>query len=152
MTKQKNSDKNYLRRARNFGIPALIWAVCTANPVLIIAYILSWIADSGGKKAMAAASEILYIVGGVLSTIAVLGVAALGGVISLFSGITAIAGGAGGLIAAALIADVLIGAAAFNLHKGRRKMLAIEENKQQTIESVGFFGSEVYTSEDGEEE
>lgn len=152
MTKRKNSDKNYLRRARNFGIPALVWAVCTANPLLIIAYILSWIADSGNKNKAAAVSEVLYIAGGVLSTLEVLAVAALGGVFSILSGITAIAGGAGGLVTAAVIADALIGGAVYNLRKGRSKMLAIEENKQQTIESVGFFGSEVYTSEDGEEE
>lgn len=97
-------------------------------------------------------SEVLYIAGGVLSTLEVLAVAALGGVFSILSGITAIAGGAGGLVTAAVIADALIGGAVYNLRKGRSKMLAIEENKQQTIESVGFFGSEVYTSEDGEEE
>lgn len=153
MTKHRKQNRDYLKTARNLGIPALLWAVCTVNPLLIIAFICSWIASSGNKKGCAKAAELLYIIGGVLSSGLILIIAFLGQFISVVSGLNEIAGGTLPLLGAMAVADAFIAAAAVCSHKGQSQAAMIEERKTQAIESVGFFGSEVYTgdnSEDGE--
>ena len=151
MTKRRKTNRDYLKIARNLGIPALFWAVCTVNPLLIIAFICSWIASSGDKKGCAKAAEILYIIGGVISSGLILVIAVLGQFVSVISGLNEIAGGTVPLLGAMAVADAFIDAAAICSHKGHSQIAMIEERKTQAIDSVGFFGSEVYTGDDSED-
>lgn len=144
---RKNKDKNYLITARNLGIVSLLWAVCTVNPFLIMGAICSWVAASGEKKGFARVAEVLYIIGAVTSSAVTLVIALLGNVVSLFSGLAEIAGGAAFLIGATLLFDLIIGLAAASSHKGCIQLDMQEQKRLQASQSVGLFGSEIYANE-----
>ncbi len=137
----KKRKRDHLRLARALGIPALIWAVCTVNPFLVMAFICSWIALSGSKKSFALGACVLYIIGAVTSSALTLSVALLGNVISLFSGLAGIAGGSAVLIGATVVADLLTAAAAYCSYKGRTELEENERSDKLTSQPIGFFDS-----------
>lgn len=140
-SKSAKGRTRHLRRATALGTVSLLWAVVTVNIFLIIASICSWTASSGGRKASARAAEVLYILGGITSTLLVLLIALVGNVFSVISGIYEIFGGTAVMLGAAAVFDVLIALAAINSHKGCAE-LALEVHEP---DNVGFFDSnEIY--------
>lgn len=143
--RKSEKGKRHLKYATIFGTISVIWGVMTVNPLLIIAMICSWIAYSGSKKGWAKGAEILYIAGGVTSTAMTMIIAFLGNIISLFSGLSEIAGGAMSLVLYTVLADAVIALAAVNSHKGHA---VLNELKKLPAEDVGFFGSStVYSAQ-----
>ncbi len=143
-------EKDYLKTARNISIITLLWAVCTVNPFLIIAAILSWTADSNKNIKVAKGARICYIAGGITSSLFTLSITLLGNIISIFSGLSKIAGGAFTIIAATVIADIFIAGAAVLTKKGVIQLEKTERKKIEASQSVGLFSNEMYTSDDSD--